>query len=156
MLRDLWKTPCRSVLVGQFIPRTLLQSAFLRPRQKKHWSDDWRSAQDRADGHYTSENDRNVPICLFDCGLAPFKILGVSEADTGVAPPLEEDDASRSGFKVPKSATIKEEFLDKTHWLTNMVNAEEVVQLKEYECNVCYNTVFSGQTICFSCGYKVL
>ena len=156
MFRDLWKTPCRSVLTELFVPRTLVQTAFLMARKPSFRTDDWRSEQDRADGHFTSWNERTLPICLFDCGLAPFKVLGVAEADSGVALPLEEDSGKVSGFKVPKAAVMKEEYLDQTLWLANMANAEEVVQLKEVECNICYNTVFSGQTICFSCGHKVL
>ena len=156
MVRDLWLTPCRSVLVEKFIPRSLVQTAYLQPRKRSKHSNDWRSDQDKMDGHLTSQNDRNVPICIYDCGLVPFPVLGVSTADNGIAPPLVEDDPKVSGFKVPKSASIKEEFLDQSLWLTNMVNAEEAVKLKEFECNQCYNMVYSGQTICFSCGHIVL
>ena len=131
MLHDLWQTPCRSVLCEHFIPRSLIQYAFLRPRKARFRSDDWRTEQDVADGHYTSRNDRTVPICIFDCGLAPFPIQHVLQADSNVVPPLEEDVEKTSGFKVPKSANPRDEFLDRTLWLSDMVNAEEVRRLTE-------------------------
>ena len=123
MLCDVWQIPCRSVPCEHFIPRSLIQFAFLRARKPRHRSDDWRTEQDKADGHYTSRSDRAVPIAIFDCGLTPFKIQHVFEVDSGVATPFEEDNEKTSGFKVPKSATPREEFLDRTLWLSDMVNA---------------------------------
>ena len=128
----------------------------MRARKPRYRSDDWRTEQDVADGHYTSRNDRAVPICILDCGLAPFRIQHVLRADSDVVPPLEEDNEKTSGFKVPKSATPRDEFLDRTLWLSDMVNAEEVTRLTEVVCNICYNPVFSGQTLCFSCGHRVI
>ena len=92
-------------------------------------------------------------MCIFDCALCPFKFAGV-QAEGAVAPPLEEDKGH--GFKAPKQPKLEGNLMDETVWLADTINAEQHLRPREFECTKCYNPVFTGFTVCLSCGHKVV
>ena len=84
---------------------------------------------EKLDGAFTDGNVRAVPLCIFDSSLVPFAFRGVTQFGS-VCPPLEEDQLG--GFKSPPAPDISDDVLGDTVWLTDMANAEEILQPRKY------------------------
>ena len=82
----------------------------------------------------------------------PVRFRGC-ECVGSICPPIDED--KMGGFKGPPLPDISDDFLSDTVWLIDLASAEEVLQPRKYVCPECYNDIFTGQTICLSCGYRI-